>query len=50
VIEEDKWLTDDAAEEADGTVDTVATELEVPETAELESAKLRIFVRLVKIS
>lgn len=33
MIEEDKGLTDDAAEKADRTVYTIATELEVPETA-----------------
>jgi len=37
VIEEHKGVFDDACEKADGTIDTVAAELEVAEAAQLES-------------
>jgi len=37
VVEEYKGVFDDACKKADGTVDAAATELEVAETAQLES-------------
>ena len=37
MIEEHKGVFDDACKKADGTIDAVAAELEVAETAQLES-------------
>ena len=42
MVEEDKRLANDTGEEADGTVDACATELEISETAQLESTEFRV--------
>ena len=42
VIEQHKWLPYDAGQKTNGTVDTLATALEIAEAAELESFQLRV--------
>lgn len=42
VIEQHKWLPYDAGQKTNGTVDTLATALEIPEAAELESFQLGV--------